>query len=107
MVLQFLNYLSHTHRHQRHGVITENIDHLDGDRVTTGLGVDVRRGGEFECAILPRAEALPLVFENVAAGPAFLEFDLTPLALRGVRGEGSFSSTPRLFGTLMISLRCM
>ena len=47
-----------TDGHQCHRVIAKNIDHLHRNFVPTGHLVGVWRGGEFEFAVLPRAEAL-------------------------------------------------
>ena len=62
-------------RNEGHRVVAENVDDLHGYDVAAGFRVNVARAREFQVAILTRAEALPLVFEDVGAGPAFLEVD--------------------------------
>ncbi len=80
---------THVHRHQRHGIITENIDDFDRHGVSTRLGVGVGGGGEFQIAVTAGAEALPLVLENVGSGPAFFDFD--ELARRSIHKAWNFS----------------
>ena len=56
-----------------HGVVAEDVDHLDGDGVAAGFGVGMAYRRQFQVAALARAESLPFVLENVCARPAFLE----------------------------------
>lgn len=65
----------HRHRHEGHGVVSEDVDHFHGNDVAAGMGVGVRGGDEIEVAVAAGAEALPLVLEDVGSRPAFLEVD--------------------------------
>ena len=65
--------LPHRHRHERHGVVAEDVDDFDGNDIAARFIVRVRCGLQFEVAALARAEALPFVLEDVGAGPAFFE----------------------------------
>ena len=49
--------------------------------ISPGLGVNVRRRGQFQVAVLARAETLPLILEDVASGPAPLEGGHSQFAL--------------------------
>ena len=83
---------SHIHRHKRHGVVAEDVDDFHGHGVAAGIGVGMRRGGEFQIAVLAGAEALPFVFEDETAGPAFLVLQFTtPLPSRA--GGGDFGNS--------------
>src|SRR3569833_3983533 len=62
-------------RHEHHRIVAEDIDHFHRDRVSALLRIGVRRGDQFQAAVATGAEALPLVFEDVAAGPAFFIFN--------------------------------
>ena len=57
--------LSDGHGDQRHGVVAEDVYHLDGHDVTAGAGVNVGGGGEFQFPVLARAKALPFVLKNI------------------------------------------
>ena len=65
--------LTDGHRHERHRVVAEDVDHLHGDRVAPGCSYVCWRRRQFELAVLAGPEALPLVLEDVGAGPTFLE----------------------------------
>ena len=68
-----LTGLTHGDGHERHGVIAEDVDHLHGDRVAPRRPVNVRRRRELQFSLLACPEALPLVLEDVGAGPAILK----------------------------------
>ena len=63
--------LPHRHRYQGHGVVAEDVDDLHRHGVAAGLLVGVLGRGQVQVAVLAGAEALPLVLEDVGAGPAF------------------------------------
>ena len=63
----------HVHRHQCHGVVAEDVDHLHRNRVAALAVVGVHGRGQVKVAALAGAEALPLVLEDVAARPPLLE----------------------------------
>src|SRR5665647_372594 len=54
------------------GVVTKHVDDLHRDPVGAGRRVSVDRRSQFQIAILPSPEGLPLVLEHVAAGPLLL-----------------------------------
>ena len=55
---------------------------LHRTRIGSGPVIGVQGRYQFQLTILPRPEALPIVFENVAAGPELLEAWDGKLALR-------------------------
>ena len=63
----------HCDRHERHGVVAEDVDDFDGDDVAARFVVGVGCRLQLQVSALARAEALPFVLEDVGAGPAFLE----------------------------------
>lgn len=66
---------SHDHRHERHRVVAEDINHLYGNGVPTRSGISVEHGNEFQLSVLPSAKALPFIFKKVVAGPSIFDLD--------------------------------
>ena len=60
--------LPHAHVHDRHRVVAENVHHLDRDLSPPRLAL-VEDAFQFQRAVLLRAEALPLVLEDVIPRP--------------------------------------
>ena len=57
----------HTHRHQRHRIVAEDVNHLDRHRVAPRPVIAVLGGDQLQLAAAG-AEALPCVLEDVATG---------------------------------------
>lgn len=74
--------LSDVHRHEGHRVIAKDVHNLHGNCVTSGPGINVGGGFEFEFPIFARAKALSLILENITAGPALLEIEKFTIVLR-------------------------
>jgi hypothetical protein len=70
---------------QTHRVVTEDIDDLDADDVAARAFVAVFGADQFDLAVLARAETLPFVLEDIAAGAALLV--LLPAEKRWSEGE--------------------
>src|SRR5688572_246681 len=67
-------FLSDGHWNQCHRVVAEDVDDLRCDGVATGLVVHVSSARQLKVAFLARPETLPLVLEDISAGPAILVF---------------------------------
>ena len=75
--------LTNAYGNQRHRVIAENVDHFHGYGIPTRPVICVHHGGKFQVPVLAGAEALPLIFENIATGPAVFKFWQRQFTLRG------------------------
>src|SRR5208283_4643928 len=65
--------LAYVHADNRHGVIAEDVHHLHGDLAPSWRAF-VEDAFKFQRPFLLRAEALPLVLEDVVACPEFFPF---------------------------------
>jgi hypothetical protein len=95
-----------THRHQRHGVVAEDIDDFYRDGVAARLLIGVRRGDQFQFSILAGAEALPLVLEDIATGPAFFEFSQIALHRLDSRQAAFVPKGPRDPDSISYGMPC-
>ena len=44
--------LPHVHRHKRHRIVTENVDHFDSHSVAPWPVIGMQGGCQFKCAVL-------------------------------------------------------